>query len=114
MPAVPDWAVLLRGGVLRSLSQRGVPERLGGLEFQGMGPPAHHGPCRRGHRRQQLLPYPWESDQLEAIRDGVVKPYEDFQAGIPLEQAIAELSAARAESQASSRCPALGVQPSPV
>ncbi len=40
-----------------------------------------------GHRKQLLLPYPWESDQLEAIRDGVIKLYEDFQGGVPLEQA---------------------------
>lgn len=25
-----------------------------------------------GHRKQLLLPYPWESDQLKASRDGVV------------------------------------------
>jgi hypothetical protein len=30
------------------------------------------------HRKQLLLPYPWESDQLEAIRDGVVTIYEAF------------------------------------
>ena len=36
------------------------------------------------HRRQLLLPlpYPWELDQLEAIHDGVVKLYGDFQEGV--------------------------------
>ena len=47
-----------------------------------------------GHRRQLPLPNSWESDPLEAIRDGVVKLYGDFQEGVPLERAIAELSAA--------------------
>ena len=44
-------------------------------------------------------------DQLEAIRDGVVKLCGDFQEGVPLEQAIAELSAAMAEAQASRDTP---------
>jgi len=45
-----------------------------------------------GHRKQLLLPYPWESYQLEAIRDGVVTVYEAFQYGAPLELAIAQTS----------------------
>jgi hypothetical protein len=49
-----------------------------------------------GHRKQLLLPYPWEPDQLEAIRDGVVAVYEAFRHGVPLELAIAELGAAKA------------------
>jgi hypothetical protein len=61
-----------------------------------------------GHRRQLLLPYPWESEaQLEAIPDGVLKLYGDFQEGVPLEQAIAELSAAMAEAQAKRETPSL-------
>jgi hypothetical protein len=51
------------------------------------------------HRKQQLLPYPWESDQLETIRDGVVAVYEAFQHGVPLALAIAELGAAKAEAR---------------
>ena len=53
-----------------------------------------------GHRKQLLLPYPWESDQLEAIREGMVVVYEAFQNGAPLELAIAELGAAKAEAEA--------------
>jgi len=65
-----------------------------------------------GHRKQLLLPYPWESDQLEAIRDGVVAVDEAFQNGVPLELAIAELGAAKAEADARRQAEALVSQPS--
>ena len=63
-----------------------------------------------GHRKQLLLPYPWESDQLEAIRDGVVTVYEAFQYGAPLDLAIAELSAVKAEAEARRQAEALASQ----
>ena len=94
MPAVPEWDVLLRGGVLRALSQRGCRSGWTVSNFRGRARLHITARAAGGHRRQLLLPYPWESDQLEAIRDGAVKLYGDFQEGIPLEQAIAELSAA--------------------
>jgi hypothetical protein len=62
------------------------------------------------HRKQLLLPYPWESDQLEVIRDGLVTVYEAFQQGVPLELAIAELGAAKAEARRQAE--ALTSQPS--
>jgi len=64
------------------------------------------------HRKQLLLPYPWESDQLEAIRDGVVTIYEAFQNGAPLDLSIAELSAAKAEAEPGARQKPLASQPS--
>jgi hypothetical protein len=100
MPAVPEWDVLLRGGVLRALSQRGCRSGWTVSNFKGRARLHITARAAGGHRRQLLLPYPWESDQLEAIRDGVVKLYGDFQEGFPLEQAFAELSAAIAEVQA--------------
>jgi hypothetical protein len=67
-----------------------VQKRLDGLECQGSGPASHQ---------------PWESDQLEAIRDGVVAVDEAFQHGVPLELAIAELGAAKAEADVRCQCP---------
>jgi hypothetical protein len=64
-----------------------------------------------GHRKQLLLPYPWESDQLEAIRDGVVTAYEAFQKGAPLELAIAELGAAKAKAEARRQAEDLASRP---
>ena len=56
--------------------------------------------------RRASGPQPKEvPERLEAIRDGVVKLYEDFQQGVALEQAIAVLSAAMAEPQASRDTP---------
>jgi len=97
MPAVPEWDVLLRGGVLRALSQRGCRSGWTVSNF-------------RGHRKQRLLPYPWESDQLEAIRDGVVRVYEALQNGAPLQLAIAELGAAKAVAEARRQAEALACQ----
>jgi hypothetical protein len=57
-------------------------------------------------------PTPWESNQLEAIRDGVVTVYEAFQNGTPLELAIAELGVAKAEAKARRLAEALASQPS--
>jgi hypothetical protein len=105
MPAVPEWDVLLRGSVLRALSQRGCRSGWTVSNFRGQARLHITARAAGGHRRQLLLPYPWESDQLEAIRDGVVKLYGDFQEGVPLEQAIAELSAAMAEAQARREMP---------
>ncbi len=103
MPAVPEWDVLLRGGVLRALSPRGCRSGWTVSNFRGRARLHITARAAGGHRRQLLLPYPWESDQLEAIRDGVVKLYADFQEGIPLEQAIAELSAAIPAAQTAQR-----------
>ena len=105
MPAVPEWDVLLRGGVLRALSQRGCRSGWTVSNFRGRARLHITARAAGGHRRQLLLPYSWESDQLEAIRDGVVKLYGDFQEGVPLEQAIAELSAAMADAQARRETP---------
>ncbi len=105
MPAVPEWDVQLLGGVLRALSQRGCRSGWTVSNFRGRARLHITARAAGGHRRQLLLPYPWESDQLEAIRDGVVKLYGDFQEGVPLEQAIAELSAAMAEAQACRQTP---------
>jgi hypothetical protein len=58
------------------------------------------------------LPYPWESYQLEAIRDGVVAVYEAFRSGVTLEQAIAELAAAKAEADIRRQEESLPSQPS--
>jgi len=99
MPAVPEWDVLLRGGVLRALGQRGCRSGWTVSNFRGRARLHITARAAGGHRRQLLLPYPWESDQLEAIRDGVVKLYGDFQEGVPLEQTIAELSAAAPQSR---------------
>jgi len=96
MPAVPQWDVLLRGGVLRALSQRGCRSGWTVSNFRGRARLHITARAGDGHRKQLLLPYQWESDQLEAIRDGVVKLYEDFQEGIPIEAAIAALGAALA------------------
>lgn len=112
MPVVPEWDVLLRGGVLRALSQRGCRSGWTVSNFRGRTRLHITARAAGGHRRQLLLPYPWESDQLEAIRDGVVKLYEDFQQGVPLEQAIAELSAAMAEAQARREMPSPTSSPS--
>ena len=105
MPAVPEWDVLLRGGVLRALSQRGCRSGWTVSNFRGRARLHITARAAGGHRRQILLPYSWESDQLKAIRDGVVKLYGDFQQGVPLEQAIAEISAAMAEAQARRETP---------
>jgi hypothetical protein len=72
MPAVPEWDVLLRGGVLRALGQRGCRSGLTVSNFRGRARLHITARAGDGHRKQLLLPYPWESDQLEAIRDGVV------------------------------------------
>ena len=80
MPAVPEWDVLLRGGVLRALSPRGCRSGWTVSNFRGRARLHITARAAGGHRRQLLLTYPWESDQLEAIRDGVVKLYGDFQA----------------------------------
>jgi hypothetical protein len=78
MPAVPEWDVLLRRGVLRALGHRGC--RSGWTESHFRGRARLPITARAGdeHRKQLLLPYPWVSDQLEAIRDGVVTIYEAF------------------------------------
>jgi len=49
---------------------------------------------------------------IAAIRDGVVAVYEAFQHGVPLELAIAELGAAKAEAEARRQAEALASQPS--
>jgi integrase len=41
-----------------------------------------------GKRRQLLLPIPWEADQVDAIREAVVRLYEVVQAGEDLNQAL--------------------------
>ena len=112
MPAVPEWDVLLRGGVLRALSQRGCLSGWTVSNFRGRARLHITARAGDGHRKQLLLPYPWESDQLEAIRDGVVAVYDAFQQGVPLEQAIAELSEAKAEAEARRQAAALASQPS--
>jgi hypothetical protein len=111
MPAVPEWDVLLRGGVLRALGQRGCRSGWTVLNFRGHAQLHITARARDGHRKQLLLPYPWESDQLEAIRDGVVTVYEAFQNGAPLELSIAELSTAKAEAEAEARRQAPGRSP---
>ena len=105
MPAVPQWDVLLRGGVLRALSQRGCRNGWTVSNFRGRARLHITARAAGGHRKQLLLPYPWESEQLEAIRDGVLKLYEDFQEGIPIEASIAELGAALAAEQAKPETP---------
>lgn len=99
MPAAPEWDVLLRGSVLRALSQRGCRGGWTVSNFRGRARLHITARAADGHRRQLLLPYLWESEQLEAIRDGVASLYESFQDGIPLDQAVAQLSAAQAEEQ---------------
>ena len=76
MPAVPEWDVLLRGGVLRALGQRCCRSGWTVSNFRGRARLHITARAGDGHRKQLLLPYPWESDQLESIRDGVVKVYE--------------------------------------
>ncbi len=112
MPAVPEWDVLLRGGVLRALGQRGCRSGSTVSNFRGRARLHITARAGDGHRKQLLLPYPWESDQLEAIRDGVAAVYEAFQHGVPLELAIAELGAAKAEADARRQAEALVSQPS--
>jgi hypothetical protein len=112
MPAVPEWDVLLRGGVLRALGQRGCRSGWTVSNFRGRARLHITARAGDGHRKQLLLPYPWESDQLEAIRDGVAAVYEAFQHGVPLELAIAELGAAKAEADARRQAEALVSQPS--
>ncbi|MFN9545838.1 MAG: hypothetical protein ACK6AD_02035 [Cyanobacteriota bacterium] len=107
MPAVPEWDVLLRGGVLRALSQRGCRSGWTVSNFRGRARLHITARAAGGHRRQLLLPHSWESNQLKAIHDGVVKLYGDFQQGVPLEQAIAEIRAAMAEAQARRETPSL-------
>jgi hypothetical protein len=72
MPAVPEWDVLLRGGVLRALGQRGCRSGWTVSNFRGRARLHITARAGDGHRKQLLLPDPWESDQLEAIRDGVM------------------------------------------
>ena len=112
MPAAPEWDVLLRGGVLRALSQRGCRSGWTVSNFRGRARLHITARAGDGHRKQLLLPYTWESDQLEVIRDGVVTVYEAFQQGVPLELAIAELSTAKAEAEARRQAEALASQPS--
>lgn len=112
MPAVPEWDVLLRGGVLRALGQRGCRSGWTVSNFRGRARLHITARAGDGHRKQLLLPYPWESDQLEAIRDGVVTVYEAFQNGAPLELSIAELSTAKAEAEARRQAEAMASQPS--
>ena len=112
MPAVPEWDVLLRGGVLRALGKRGCRSGWTVSNFRGRARLHITARAGDGHRKQLLLPYPWESDQLEAIRDGVVAVYEAFQHGVPLELAIAELGTAKAEAEARRQAEALASQPS--
>jgi hypothetical protein len=71
MPPVPEWDVLLRGGVLRGHGQRGCRSRWTVSNFRGRAWLRIKVRAGGGHRKQLLLPYPWEKDQLEAIRDGV-------------------------------------------
>jgi hypothetical protein len=99
MPAVTEWDVLLRGGVLRALGQRGCRSAWTVSNFRGRARVHITARAGDGHRKQLLLPYPWESDQLEAIRDGVVTVYGAFQNGVPLELSIAELGTAKAEAR---------------
>ena len=103
MPAVPEWDVLLRGGDLRALGQRGCRSGWTVSKFRGRARLHNTARAGDGHRRQLVLPYPWESDQLEAIRDGVVTVYGTFQNGVPLELSIAELGRAKAEAGAGAR-----------
>ena len=112
MPAVPEWDVLLRGGVLRALGQRGCRSGWTVSNFRGRARLHITARAGDGHRKQLLLPYPWESDQLEAIRDGVVTVYETFQNGAPLDLAIAELSTAKVEAEARRQAKALASQSS--
>jgi integrase len=112
MPAVPEWDVLLRGGVLRALSQRGCRSGWTVSNFRGRARLHITARAGDGHRKQLLLPYPWESDQLESIRDGVVTVYEAFQNGVPLELSIAELGTAKAEAEARRQAEAMASQPS--
>ena len=112
MPAVPEWDVLLRGGVLRALGQRGCRSGWTVSNFRGRARLHITARAGDGHRKQLLLPYPWESDQLEAIRDGVVTVYEAFQNGAPLELSIAELSTAKTEAEARRQAEAMASQPS--
>ncbi len=91
--------------MFRALSQRGCRSGWTASNFRGRARLHITARAGGGHRRQLLLLDPWESDQPEAIRDGVVKLYGGFQEGVPLEQAIAELSAAMAEAQASRDTP---------
>jgi plasmid stabilization system protein ParE len=98
--------------VLRALGQRGCRSGWTVSNFRGRARLHITARAGDGHRKQLLLPYPWESDQLEAIRDGVVTVYEAFQNGAPLELAIAELGAAKAEAEARRQAEALASQPS--
>lgn len=104
--------MLLRGGVLRALSQRGCRSGWTVSNFRGRARLHITARAGDGHRKQLLLPYPWESDQLEAIRDGVVAVYDAFHQGVPLEQAIAELSEAKAEADARRQAAAMASEPS--
>ncbi len=103
---------MLRGGVLRALGQRGCRSGWAASNFRGLARLHITARAGDGHRKQLLLPYPWESDQLEASRDGVVAVYEAFQHGVPLELAIAELAAAKPEAKARRQAEALVSQPS--
>jgi hypothetical protein len=105
MPAVPEWDVLLRGGVLRALGQRGCRSGWTVSNFRGRARLHITARAAGGHRRQ-------------SIRDGAVKLYGDFQEGVPLERAIAELSAAapqprtpvpRSMQQQAARSPSIGL-----
>jgi len=103
---------LSRNGMFRSVAACFGPSAKGGCRSGWMVSNFRGRACLHitpraagGHRRQLPLPNSWESDPLEAMRDGVVKLYGDFQEGVQLEQAIGELSAAMAEAQASRDTP---------
>ena len=103
MPAVQEWDVLLRGGVLRALGQRGCRSRWTVSNFRGRARLPIATRAGDGHRKQLLLPYLWEWNQFKAIRDGVVKVCEAFQNGVPLELAFADLQYSQGGGQAPGR-----------
>lgn len=104
---------MLRGGVLRALGQRGCRSGWTVSNFRGRARLHITARAGDGHRKQLLLPLPVSRTNWKPSATAWRAVYEAFRNGVTLEQAIAELAAAKAEADIRRQEESLPSQPSP-
>lgn len=108
------WEALLRGAVSHALQMRGCRRGWTLSSFRGQTRLNITARAGDGERHQLLLPYPWESQHLEDIREAVIQLYEAFLHGVPLRESLAVLNEQAGTSQQKpASAPVAGQAPSP-
>ena len=114
MAASLGWETVLRAGVSHSLSQRGCRRGWSVANHRGLTRLNISATAGAGKRRQLLLAIPWEAEQVDAIRDAVVRLYDAVQEGRDIDAVLSQSQVTATTARRSrSADPAQQDQPEP-